>query len=205
MSDSERRSPSRKSTTVKKSVKTRKNSANSLSFSAEKKLAFKTLAKKLGVKGLTEEQKREVLNAASSASISGNNKPAEKALIKRLQSFNTVLKSRKNEGAAAHTKITSRRKKRAEAFKAKLFEEKDRADGERERLAKSTKTRIAAKGTTHLAKLRVHGYNLSLEDHVYLTKHINDRRTRKIKENLHSQTDKDDCDKCALKDYLELV
>jgi hypothetical protein len=116
-----------------------------------------------------------------------------------------VIKARKEEGARAHAKALTRRKKRAETLKQQYDEEKETLASELRHMAKRTGTKVSAKGTIHLAKLRAHGYSLSLADHMHLTKHINDRSTGKIKEDLRSQAEKDECDKCALRDYLELV
>ena len=199
MSDSGNRSTvrsTRKSTTSK----TRKNSPNS---SAEQERTFKKFAKKAGIKTFTEEHKREVLAAMSAVSVSGDFN--ENALVERLKTFKDVVKARKEEGLRAHAKALSRRKKRAEALKQQYEEEKETLATELRRLARRTGTKASAKGTIHLAKVRAYGYSLSLADHMHLTKHINDRATQKIKEDLRSQADKDDCDKCALKDYLELV
>ena len=205
MSDSGNRSTVRRTarSTVRKSAsKTRKNSPASLSISTQQEQAFKKLAKKAGIKTFTEEHKREVLAAVSAASVSGFN---ENALVERLRTFKDVVKERKDEGLRAHAKAISRRKRRAEALKQQYEEEKETLARELRRLAKRTGTKVSAKGTIHLAKLRAHGYSLSLADHMHLTQHINDRATQKIKEDLRSQAEKDDCDKCALRDYLELV
>jgi len=208
MSDSEssgRSRTSRRSVLVRKTAKTaktRKNSPNSLSTSTQQEQAFRKLAKKAGIKTFTEEHKREVLAAVSAASVSGVN---ENALVERLKTFKDVVKARKEEGLRAHAKALSRRKKRADALKQQYEEEKETLATELRRLARRTGTKVSAKGTIHLAKVRAYGYSLSLADHMHLTKHINDRATQKIKEDLRSQADKDDCDKCALKDYLELV
>jgi hypothetical protein len=205
MSDSGNRSTVRRTArkSVKSASKTRKNSPISPSTSTQQERAFKKLAKKAGIKALTEEHKREVLAAVSAASVSGDFN--ENALVERLRTFKDVVKARKEEGARAHAKALSRRKKRVEALKQQYEEEKETLARELRRLAKRTGTKVSAKGTIHLAKLRVHGYILSLADHMHLTKHINDRATQKIKEDLRSQAEKDDCDRCALRDYLELV
>jgi len=209
MSDSEssgRSRTSRRSVLVRKTAKTaktRKNSPNSLSTSTQQERAFKKLAKKAGIKTFTEEHKREVLAAVSAASTSGDFN--ENALVERLRTFKDVVKARKEEGLRAHAKALSRRKRRAEALKQQYEEEKETLARELRHLAKRTGTKVSAKGMIHLAKVRAYGYSLSLADHMHLTKHINDRATQKIKEDLRSQADKDDCDKCALKDYLELV
>jgi len=201
MSDSVSRGRSRKS--IKSVTMTRKNSPASLSLSGYQEQAFNKLAKRAGLKTLTEELKREVLADISAASVNG--KVNEKDLVERLKTFKNVLKERKAEGARAHAKALTRRKRRAEVLKAQYDEEKDGLAREIRRFTKRTGMKASAKGTLHLAKLRAHGYSLSLADHMYLTQHINDRATQKIKEDLHSQADKDECDKCALRDYLALV
>jgi len=205
MSDSGNRSTVRRTArkSVKSASKTRKNSPNSLSGSAQQERAFKKLAKKAGIKTFTEEHKREVLAAVSAASVSGDFN--ENALVERLRTFKDVVKARKEEGLRAHAKALSRRKRRAEALKQQYEEEKETLAREIRHLAKRTGTKVSAKGMIHLAKVRAYGYSLSLADHMHLTKHINDRATQKIKEDLRSQADKDECDKCALRDYLELV
>lgn len=207
MSDSESRKPSRSHSRSHRSIKsasrTRKNSPKSLSTSTQQEQAFKKLAKKAGIKTFTEEHKREVLAAVSAASASGE--VNEKGLIERLRTFKDVVKARKEEGARAHAKALSRRKRRADNLKQQYEEEKETLARELRHLAKRTGTKVSAKGTIHLAKVRAYGYSLSLADHMHLTKHINDRATQKIKEDLRSQADKDECDKCALRDYLELV
>jgi len=205
MSDSGNRSTVRRTArkSVKSASKTRKNSPNSLSASAQQERAFKKLAKKAGIKTFTEEHKREVLAAVSAASTSDDFN--ENALVERLRTFKDVVKARKEEGLRAHAKALSRRKRRAEALKQQYEEEKETLARELRHLAKRTGTKVSAKGMIHLAKVRAYGYSLSLADHMHLTKHINDRATQKIKEDLRSQAEKDDCDKCALRDYLELV
>ena len=58
-------------------------------------------------------------------------------------------------------------------------------------------------GMLHLAKLRAHGFELTVEDHVYLTKHIANSKTAKILAKLNKQAEGAfGCDVCVLEQYL---
>jgi len=161
------------------------------------------LARKLGIKELTENHKRFIRNAANSASVSGS--VNEKAVIKGLRRIKEHVTGQKAEGKEAYEAGIRRRTRRAEKIKANYETEKGEVASELRRLTRSLGKKVPAKGSLHLAKLRAHGFTLSVADHVHLTKHLADKTTQRIKERLRHQESKNHCDKCILEDYLTIV
>ena len=185
-----------------KSARTTRRSGSNNSAEAEARM-YRKLAKKAGVKELTEDHKRYIRNAANSASVSGS--VNEKAVIRGLKGIKELVKGQKAEGKEAYEKGIRRRTRRADKLKANYETEKEEVASELRQLMRSTGKKIPAKGSLHLAKLRAHGFTLSVADHVHLTKHLADKTTQRIKERLRHQESENHCDKCVLEDYLVIV
>jgi len=196
-------SESAKSKKSKSARLTRRNSGSNNSAVAEERMYAK-MAKKLGLKALTEDHKRYIYNAANSASVSGS--VDEKALLRGLKGIKEHVAELKTAGKNAHEAGLAKRTRRADRLKARYEEAKEGVATDLRRLARSTGKKVAAKGSLHLAKLRAHGFNLAVADHVHLTKHLEDKTTERIKERLRHESRKSSpCDKCAVEDYLVIV
>ena len=185
-----------------KSARITRRSGSNNSAEAEERM-YRKLAKKAGVKELTEDHKRYIRNAANSASVSGS--VDEKAVIRGLKGIKEHVAGQKAEGKEAYESGLRKRTRRADKLKANYETEKEAVASELRQLMRSTGKKIAAKGSLHLAKLRAHGFTLSVAEHVHLTKHLADKTTQRIKERLRHQESKNHCDKCVLEDYLVIV
>jgi hypothetical protein len=130
----------------------------------------------------------------------------EKALLRGLKGIKEHVAELKTAGKNAHEAGLAKRTRRADRLKARYEEAKEGVATDLRRLARSTGKKVAAKGSLHLAKLRAHGFNLAVADHVHLTKHLEDKTTERIKERLRHESRKSSpCDKCAVEDYLVIV
>ena len=189
----------------RKSARTTRRSVSGSNNSAEaEERMYRKMAKKAGLKALTEDHKRYIRNAANSASVSGL--VTEKAVIRGLKDIKGHVTELKTAGKEAYETGIRRRTRRADKLKARYEETKEEVASELRGLMRSTGKKIAAKGTLHLAKLRAHGFNLSVAEHVHLTKHLADKTTQRIKERLlHESRKSPSCDRCVAEDYLVIV
>jgi len=188
----------------RKSGTTRRRNSESGSNSAAQERLYARFAKKIGVKQLTEDQKRYIEDAEYAAD-SANASPDEKKVLKGLKGIKDIVANYKTAGKEAHNEDKARRTRRADRLKARYEAQKDEVATELRRLARKIGKKIPAKGTLHLAKLRAYGFKLNIAEHVHLTKHLDDRTTKHIKAYLRNQERSNHCAQCALEDYLAIV
>lgn len=190
----------------RKSARTTRRNSESGSNSAAQERLYARFAKKIGVKQLTEDQKRYIEDAEyAAANASTSVSPDEKKVLKGLKGIKDIVANYKTAGKEAHEADKARRTRRADKLKARYEAQKDEVATELRRLARKTGKKIPAKGTLHLAKLRAYGFTLTVAEHVYLTKHLDDRTTKHIKAYLRNQERTNHCAQCALDDYLAIV
>ena len=137
--------------------------------------------------------------------VSRTVKPINARIIKS----KVVVNSRMiQEGKEYFEGLRTRRKARNQQIQSQTKVERTRILQELAALQKRIRIHIVPKGTVYLATLRAHGYKLSLEEHIHLSKHIMDEPTKRIIAKLDQQVaqkEMDACSECALDNYFEMV
>jgi hypothetical protein len=161
-------------------------------------------------KKVLENAKKKVANAANKKEVAATKRKTARAAkaasaVAARANKEKVNSGQRRNGEANHRTAKEAEKARAEALEKKYETEKKIADDEMKELLKAEPT-TPKKGTAMLAKMRAHGFELSLDDHLYLTNHYRTDRTDEIKADLKEQASTmAHCDGCVYEKYLVAV
>jgi len=182
---------------------------------------YKKLTKK-AKRSLNTKDKRLIAAVATNAAISGSRNSLNVVrLIGHLKTAPTYLANVAKAGTKFQKGYDKRREKQAKAealkayearqefvrgeeeeFKEKLAAAKSAIIVQAERLPEGTK-KLTAKEVSDLCKLRAHGFNITVNDHLVLREHLTTEESMRISRRLVEQSESmSACAICELEHYL---